>query len=255
MSGLLLWNANIWINPKYPAKVDGSSLNTKPKILENYNTKRNTYPSSIISVITSGNLFRKERKAHEPIFLEISSPKSKVPPPEFLVKGIMILASSKIAVLEGKYYISSGQSVISEKPIKKKGYKLGDYIGDYQVETINKTSVTLTNDFGNSVTKKINQKSKTPIEKQGSILKYKPPKDPKKLPEKSEQKTQPLITSETISKLQQNKPMPKAMPQSTTVPRISGRPQYVRQRGLANISGANISKNKTQTDHPRISGR
>ena len=102
---------------------------------------------------------------------------------------------------------------------------------------------------------KINQKSKTPIEKQGSILKYKPPKDPKKLPEKSEQKTQPLITSETISKLQQNKPMPKAMPQSTTVPRISGRPQYVRQRGLANISGANISKNKTQTDHPRISGR
>ncbi len=261
VSGLLLWNANIWINPKYPTKVDGSSLNTTPKSLQNYDLKRKTYPASIVSNISSGNLFRKERKEYiktpEPVQVVASvSQKPKVPPPEFNVKGIMMLASSKIAVLEGKYYISSGQSNISRKPIKKKGYRLGDYIGDYQVRNINKTSVTLSDDSGNSVTKKINQKSKTPIERQGDALKYKPPKGAKKLAANSEQKSQPVTPPKPASQPKpEQPPAPQVAPQPAQVPHISGRPQYNRFRRGANISGANISGNRTRVNRPRISGR
>ncbi len=261
VSGLLLWNANIWINPKYPAQVDGSSLNTTPKSLQNYDTKRKTYPASMVSNISSGNLFRQERKeyikAPEPIQVVASvAQRPQVPPPEFNVKGIMMLASSKIAVLEGKYYISGGPSNISQKPIKKKGYRLGDYIGDYQVRNINKVSVTLSDDSGNSVTKKINQKSKTPIERQAGSLKYKPPKDAKKLAANSKPKPQPVTPSRPASQPQTQKPpTPQAAPQPTSTPHISGRPQYTRNRRGANISGANISGNRTRVNRPRISGR
>jgi hypothetical protein len=262
LSGLLLWNVNIWINPKYPAQVDGSSLNTTPKSLQNYDLKRKTYPASMVSSVSSGNLFRKQRqeyiKAPDPVqVVSPASQKPKVPPPEFNVKGIMMLASSKIAVLDGKYYISSGQTEMSRKPIKKKGYRLGDYIGDYQVRNINKTSVTLSDDSGNSVTKKLHQKSTTPIEKSSSGLKYKPPKDNKKQLAKTNEKPRPVTPPRPVSRPQpkQSAPPQAAVPKPALVPHISGRPQYAKPRRGANISGANISGNRTRTNRPRISGR
>jgi hypothetical protein len=259
LSGLLLWNVNIWINPKYPVQVDGSNLNTTPKSLQNYEVKRKTYPASMVSSVSAGNLFRMQRqeylKAPDPV--QVASPasqKPKVPPPEFNVKGIMMLASSKIAVLEGKYYISSDQANISQKPIKKKGYRLGDYIGDYQVRNINKTSVTLSDDAGNSVTKKLNQKSTTPIERSGSGLKYKPPKDSKKQTAETNEKPRPVTPPKPASLPQPKKSTPPsqaAAPQPALVPHISGRPQYAKPRRR----GGNISGNRTRTNRPRISGR
>ncbi len=263
VSGLLLWNANIWLNPKYPAQVDGSTLDTTPKSLQNYDLKRKTYPASIVSSINSGNLFRKERqeyvKAPEPVQVvsTSSSQKPQVPPPEFNVKGIMMLASSKIAVLEGKYYISSGQTNITLKPIKKKGYRLGDYIGDYQVRNINKTSVTLSDDSGNSVTKKLHQKSTTPIERNSSGLQYKPPKGAKKQIANTDKNPQPVVPPRPVARSQSKKSTPPQAKSSkpALVPHISGRPQYAKPRRGANISGANISGNRTRTNRPRISGR
>jgi hypothetical protein len=262
LSGLLFWNANIWINPKYPTQVDGSNLNTTPKSLQNYDLKRKTYPASMVSSVSAGNLFRMQRqeyiKAPDPVqAISTSSQKSQVPPPEFNVKGIMILASSKIAVLEGKYYISSGQTNISLKPIKKKGYKLGDYIGDYQVKNINKTSVTLSDDTGNSVTKKLHQKSTTPIEKSSSGLQYKPPKAAKKQIAKTDNKPQPVVPPRPVARSQPKRstPSPAKSSKPALVPHISGRPQYAKPRRGANISGANISGNRTRTNRPRISGR
>ncbi len=266
VSSLLLWNASIWINPKFPTQVDGSTLNTTPKSLQNYDIKRKTYPASMVSSINSGNLFRRQRqeyiKAPEPVRAVASaSKKPQVPPPEFNIKGIMMLASSKIAVLEGKYYISSGNTQISRKPIKKKGYKLGDYIGDYKVRNIDKTSVTLADDSGNSVTKKMNQKSTTPIQKKGNNFNYKPPKETKKTKEEQNKKSQPTRTrpvQKPVPRPQSNKPTPQiqtAKPQPASVPHISGRPQFARPPRGANISGANISGNRTRTNRPRISGR
>ena len=258
LSGLLFWNINIWVNPKYPAHIDGSNLNTTPKSLQNYEVKRKTYPASLVSNVSAGNLFRKQRqeyvKAPDPVQpISPVAQKPKVPPPEFNVKGIMMLASSKIAVLEGKYYITSDQTNISRKPIKKKGYKLGDYIGDYQVRNINKTSVTLSDDSGNSVTKKLHQKSTTPIEKSGTGLKYKPPKNAKKLTAKTNQTPQPVTPPKPVSRPQPKRSTPPpqaAAPQPALVPHISGRPQYAKPR-----RGANISGNRTRTNRPRISGR
>jgi hypothetical protein len=262
VSGLLLWNANIWVNPKYPAQVDGSALNTTPKSLQNYDIKRKTYPASIVSSINSGNLYRQQRqeyiKASKPAQVVAStSKKPQVPPPEFNVKGIMMLASSKIAVLEGKYYISSGNTQISRKPIKKKGYRLGDYIGDYKVRNIDKTSVTLSDDAGNSVTKKMNQKSTTPIQKSGSNFNYKPPKDAKK-PTAKQNKSSPPARTKPVPRPQSNKqaqPVQAVAPKPASVPHISGRPQFARPPRGANISGANISGNRTRANRPRISGR
>lgn len=258
LSGLLVWNANIWINPKYPAQVDSNSLKSTPKSLQNYNVKRKTYPASMVSSVSAGNLFRKQRqeyiKAPDPVqLLSPAAQKPKVPPPEFNVKGIMMLASSKIAVLDGKYYISSGQTEVSRKPIKKKGYKLGDYIGDYRVRNINKTSVTLSDESGNSVTKKLNQKSKTPIEKSGNNLKYKPSKGSKKQAAQTNKKPQRITPPKQVMQPQPKKTTPPpqaAVPRPALVPHISGRPQYAKPQ-----RGGNISGNRTRTNRPRISGR
>ena len=238
ISVLLFWNVSIWLAPKYQSRVDGSTLNTTAKILQNYDIKRKGYPASIVPSINSGNLFRQERQGYSEEPAAISKT-NQIPLPEFKVKGIMIIASSKIAVLEGKYFLSSGQSETLQKPIKKKGYRIGDYIGNYRIQDIDKTSVTLSDDAG---------KSTTPIEKQGTNFRYKPPKATKKEQKKQDEKPQ-TVQMQTVQKSRPNKqPLTSPAP----VPQISGRPQY---QGRMNVSGANISGNRTPTIRPRISGR
>ena len=258
-TGLLIWNARIWLNPKYPAQIDGSSLNMAPKSLQNYDVKRKTYPASIVSNIGSGNLFRKERqefqKPSEPVQVVASTPKPQIPPPEFNVKGIMMLASSKIAILDGKYYVNSGETNISRKPIKKKGYRLGDYIGDFQVIDINQLSVTLSDGLGNSVTKKLNQKSTTPIKKQGNNLAYKPPKKAKNAPEVSRPMPPVPVNSPKPRPIPKTTPVRVQPKQNRPISHISGKAQFVAPPRGANVSGENISGRQTRVNRPRISGR
>jgi hypothetical protein len=83
----------------------------------------------------------------------------------------MILNDQKVAIFEGTYSeIRGGQLVQNLKP-RRKGYKIGETLGGYRIESVDKSHATLSAIAGNSLTLTI---SKTPptqkIQKAGSSL-------------------------------------------------------------------------------------
>lgn len=165
--------------PEYPSRVDGDSLAISPGKLQEFSAERKTYPGSIVSQISGEALFRKER-----VPFKVQRKKTRVsfpelpplPPPDLKVKGIVLLKSTQIAILEGSYSVFSGGKSIEKKAIKKKGYFLGDYIGDYQIIQIDKASVTLADQNGSILTIKLARQGSTPIQWKENNLFYKPGK-------------------------------------------------------------------------------
>ena len=178
---LIVWIVGIWTRPYYPLHIDGKSIVKTPKILKEFSANRKTYPESMVSQIMSRHLLRKERTEYR-VQRATDKTKDGLPPPEFKVKGILLLKNIRMAVIEGHYYISGPDNKPEKKSIKKKGYELNEYIGDYEIVAIDKDLVTLRSVGGNAITRYLKHQSITPITHEANLLYYKKKKTPKTQP-------------------------------------------------------------------------
>ena len=170
---LSAFGARSWVYPKYPSKVDGESyINSSPEIAH-LTIKRQNSSLQSVSKIVDNNLFRKERIEYIPAIqpkpsskVVRSAPRPILPTPKIILRGVILLNGIKIAVLEGSYPVER-ENKIEDTPIKRKGYYLGDQLGNYKIAQIRKREIILNSDEGKIIEIKlkrdlasINKKSK-----------------------------------------------------------------------------------------------
>ena len=172
----------IWTHPAYPLKVDGSSVKGLPKTLKKLEVSRPNYNSKTISKVVQTNIFRKGRKEYIPPVPSIESAKTftskpALPPPNLVLTGILMLGGTKIAILQGSYWLNKTNKLIKQK-IKKKGYTVGQLVGNFQLIEINKTSVTLDDQKGQMIQLKLTKRQSTKaIQRTGTAFFHKNKKD------------------------------------------------------------------------------
>jgi len=191
---LLGWGAYSWYHPKFPASVEGDKIVPASRELQAPTLSRKVYSSAMVKDVASLNLFRKQRKKYyrpkPPKPKSPSKPKIKpappkvtvVPPPppppqptappqQLVLTGVMLLGDQKVAIFEGTYSEIRGKEVIKNLKPRRRGYKIGESLGGYKIETIHKTHATLSAIASNNITLTI---SKTPashkIQKDGDHL-------------------------------------------------------------------------------------
>ncbi len=155
---LLTLTVRIWTHPPYLPRVEGSSLVGSPKNLQKLEVNKPGYNAGTVSQVVQGNLFRKERKQYippippppPPSAAPAPPPKPALPPPNLVLKGVLMLGGTKIAILQGKYSTRAGEKVV-EKEVKKKGYSLGQIVGDFELTEIEKNSVILDDKKGRKI--------------------------------------------------------------------------------------------------------
>jgi len=144
--------AKTWVTPKYPEKVDVDLIAYVPKTLMPLALTRKVLNARIINSAVQSNLFRKDRREYSPpvqVAQVIRKPSPPaLPPPNLRLKGILLLGTKKIAIMEGDYPVREGNQAIKKKSLKKKGYPLGAKIGEFQLTKIEKTKVTLNDNRG-----------------------------------------------------------------------------------------------------------
>jgi hypothetical protein len=142
---------SIWFGSTKKTEVKLADINLKEKT--GFFLKRKNISLSDYEVIPNKNLFRSSRKgwvppAPPPPKLPPPPPPKLTPPPEITVSGILGGSiSTQRAILEGKYFTPETSD---KKEIKKKGYKLYDMIGQYQINKINNDKVVLIDPKGKS---------------------------------------------------------------------------------------------------------
>ena len=92
-----------------------------------------------------------------------------------------MLGGTKIAILQGKYSTREGEKVIQKK-VKKKGYSLGQIVGDFELIEIEKNSVTLDDKKGRKIRLRLTTRPPDKvIHREGNLFIHKNKKfDPKK---------------------------------------------------------------------------
>ena len=155
---LLTLSVRTWTHPPYPFRVDGSSLVGSPKNLQKLVVSKPAYKPGAVSRVVKANLFRKERSEYIPPAppppVQKVTPKPALPPPNLVLKGILMLGGTKIAILQGQYSTLQGGRVV-KKDVKKKGYSLGQIVGDFELTEINKTWVILDDKKGRKIRLKL----------------------------------------------------------------------------------------------------
>ena len=152
---LIVLSVRIWTHPPYPSRVDGSSLVGSPKSLQKLAVNKPGYSAGTVSQVVQYNVFRKEREQYvppppPPPPAPAAPPKPTLPPPNLVLKGVLMLGGTKIAILQGKYSTREGGKVIQKK-VKKKGYSLGQIVGDFELIEIEKNSATLDDKKGRKI--------------------------------------------------------------------------------------------------------
>lgn len=155
---LATFSIRTWTHPPYPSRVDGASLVGSPKNLQKLEVIKPGYNAGTVSQVVQSNVFRKERSQYipppppppPPMAIPKPPPKPALPPPNLVLKGVLMLGGTKIAILQGKYSTREGGRVI-QKDVKKKGYSLGQIVGDFELTEIEKTAVTLDDKKGRKV--------------------------------------------------------------------------------------------------------
>ena len=176
---LSIFGIRTWVYPKYPNKVDTSNKVSFAQKLAPLVMRRQIAPTEGVNEVVTNNLFREERVEYispnqEPDNTKESNetPEGTLPPPELSLRGVMILNGIKIAILEGTQSIKNEDKVES-KSIKRKGYYLGDKIGDYKIAEIEKKEVKLNNSKGQTLSVKLVRQLKNK-DKKTTIKKLKP---------------------------------------------------------------------------------
>ena len=153
---LITISVKIWTHPNYPSRIDGASVMGSPKNLKKLKVNRLAYNAGTVSQVVKSNIFRMERKEYippPPVARPVIPPVAKkpaLPAPNLVLKGILMLGGTKIAILEGKYWTFQGSKKVQKK-VKKKGYSLGQIVGDFELTEIDKTSVTLNDKNGRGI--------------------------------------------------------------------------------------------------------
>ena len=220
---LVTMSVRTWTHPPYPSRVDGSSVVGSPKNLQKLAVNKPGYSAGTVSQVVQNNVFRKERRQYvpPPSARPAAPPKPTLPPPNLVLKGILMLGGTKIAILQGKYSTREGGRIIQKK-VKKKGYSLGQIVGDFELIEIEKNSVTLDDKKGRKIRLRLTTRPPDKvIHREGTLFFHKNKKyDPRKF------KATPVKNKPVRPKVTQ----PKTKPSSGQVPaptprfRISGAP-------------------------------
>ena len=168
-------SVRIWTHPTYPTRVDGTSVVASPKALKSLEVTRPNYNAQTVSQVVQANIFRRERR--EFILPITSLPpvapvalKPALPPPNLVLKGVLMLGGTKIAILQGSYWLDKANKPVQQK-IKKKGYSIGQIVGDFELTEINKTSVTLDDKKGQVVRSRLTNRSpEMTIQREGTAF-------------------------------------------------------------------------------------
>ena len=216
-------SVKIWTHPTYPTRVDGASVVGSPKSLKKLTVSRLGGNAGTVSQVVQGNIFRRQRREYippptaRPIVPSVAS-KPALPPPNLVLKGILMLGGTKIAILEGNYWTFQGNQKVKKK-VKKRGYSLGQIVGDFELTEIDKTSVTLNDKNGRGVRLRLAKRSPEKIiNREGTTFFQKNKKyDPRKF------KATPVKNRPTRTTTAKPKAKPTALaPAPVPVFRISG---------------------------------
>ena len=180
---LVTMSVRTWTHPPYPSRVDGSSVVGSSKNLQKLAVNKPGYSAGTVSQVVQNNVFRKERRQYvpPPSARPAAPPKPTLPPPNLVLKGILMLGGTKIAILQGKYSTREGGRIIQKK-VKKKGYSLGQIVGDFELIEIEKNSVTLDDKKGRKIRLRLTTRPPDKvIHREGNLFIHKNKKfDPKK---------------------------------------------------------------------------
>ena len=180
---LVTMSVRTWTHPPYPSRVDGSSVVGSPKNLQKLAVNKPGYSAGTVSQVVQNNVFRKERRQYvpPPSARPAAPTKPTLPPPNLVLKGILMLGGTKIAILQGKYSTREGGRIIQKK-VKKKGYSLGQIVGDFELIEIEKNSVTLDDKKGRKIRLRLTTRPPDKvIHREGNLFIHKNKKfDPKK---------------------------------------------------------------------------
>jgi hypothetical protein len=225
-----------WMTPKYPHRVDVDLVAYTPKTLEPLIINRRVHNARVINSAVQGNLFRQDRREYSPpvqVAQVIHKPAPPaLPPPNLKLKGVLLLGTKKIAIMEGDYPVREGNQVIKKKPLKKKGYPLGAKIGSFELTEIEKTKVTLNNNRGVVLNLNLAQRPQDKVIQQvGNALVQKSKNfDPGKIKKASPPRSSPQMARKQPTR----NPKPVRTPRAY---RISGAPTDVPRGFKPHVSG------------------
>jgi len=238
--GLATVSVRAWTHPKYSGQVDAASITSTPKTLEPLRLKRKAYNTRIVATTVQGNLFRKDRREFMPptkrvVPIAQVAKGPALPPPNIKLRGIMLLGTRKIAIMEGNYPVREGNQAIKQKPLIRKGYPLGSQIGNFELIQIDKNHVTLDNKRGVLLNLSLSKRPEDKIIRKvgNSLIQKNKNFDPKKIKKPAPPRPAPRRITARPPK---NTPKPVPAPRSF---RVSGAP----------------TKLPTGMPKPRISGR
>ncbi len=186
---LLGWGGHSWLQPKFPATVKGDEIVPAPRELEIPALSRQVYSNAAVKDVTRLNLFRKQRKKYyrpkppkpkiKPSLPKVAvaptppppPPQPTAPPPQLVLTGVLLFDGQQVAIFEGTYSEVRGGRLVQNLKPRRRGYRIGESLGTYKIEGIDRTHATLTALAGSHLTLTI---SKTPpnqkIQKTGSSL-------------------------------------------------------------------------------------
>jgi hypothetical protein len=226
-----------WMAPQYPNRVDVDLIAYAPKTLKPLALSRKPQNARIIGSAVQGNLFRQDRKEYSPPPVQIAQAiprpaQPALPPPNLKLKGVLLLGTKKIAIMEGNYPVREGNQAIKKMPLKRKGYPLGTKIGNYELTKIEKTQVTLDDNRGAILNLNLKQRPDDKIIRKvgNSLVQKSKTFDPRKIKKPSP----PRKRSTTTLKKTVRKPKPVRAPRAF---RISGAPTKIPGAFRPHVSG------------------
>ncbi len=189
---LLGWGADRYLHPQFPSQINGETILPKHRVLEVPKISREVYSKAVVGEVTRLNLFRKERKKYyrpkppkpklrpkpqaKPAPPKVAlapppRPKPTAPPPQLILTGVMLLNGQKVAIFEGTYSEIRGGKLVQNLKPRRRGYKIGESLGTYKIEGIDKTHATLTALAGSHLTLTVSKtRPDQKIQKTGASL-------------------------------------------------------------------------------------
>jgi len=158
---LLAWGADQYLNPEFPSKIRGESILPGHRVLEVPKISQGVYSKAIVGEVVRLNLFRKERTKYyqpnppkpkpriKPAFPMVAlapppPPKPTAPPPQLILTGVLLFDGQQVAIFEGTYSEIRGGKLVQNLKPRRSGYKIGESLGGYKIEKIEKKHATLT---------------------------------------------------------------------------------------------------------------
>ncbi len=189
---LLGWGADRYLHPQFLSQINGEAILPKHRVLEVPKISREVYSKAVVGEVTRLNLFRKERKKYyrpkppkpkprpklqvkpappKVVLAPPPPPKPVAPPPQLVLTGVLLFGGKQVAIFEGTYSEIRGGKLVQNLKPRRRGYTIGESLGGYKIEGIQKNHATLTALAGSHLRLTV---SKTPasqkIQKTGNRL-------------------------------------------------------------------------------------